>query len=341
MHIRLARYIDADDIIKFINDNWKENHILARNRKLFLYEFRNGDALNFAIAKNNGYIIGVFGFLKYSNDIKPDIAGSIWTVLKSANIPMLGLRIREFAINNTPHRMFVSPGAGVRTQSIYELLRMNWHKMNHFFILNKNISNYKICRVANKSHKENILVYNREDDLFESNIVIKSIKDSNKVLNYNFNKNKKFYPFKDREYFIKRFIDYPFFSYDIYGAYLKDKVVGLCVCRSVEALGRKAYRIVDFYGDENLLIHFSKYLRNFIIENIYEYLDFVCYGFNDKNLLNSGFNRLKMDESDVVIPSHFSPFQRENVQIYAVSDKANNLRVRICKADGDQDRPNL
>ena len=29
-----------------------------------------------------------------------------------------------------------------------------------------------------------------------------------------------------------------------------------------------------------------------------------------------------------------------NVQIYAVSDKANNLRVRICKADGDQDRPN-
>ena len=98
MHIRLARYIDADDIIKFINDNWKENHILARDRKLFLYEFRNGDALNFAIAKNNGHIIGVFGFLKYSNDIEPDMGAAKAGIEKGDVILSLDkLKIAKFS----------------------------------------------------------------------------------------------------------------------------------------------------------------------------------------------------------------------------------------------------
>ena len=41
MRIRFALHEDTNDIVKFINDNWKKNHILVLNRKLFLYEFEN------------------------------------------------------------------------------------------------------------------------------------------------------------------------------------------------------------------------------------------------------------------------------------------------------------
>jgi len=337
MRIRFALHEDTNDIVKFINDNWKKNHILVLNRKLFLYEFENNTGLNFAIAKDNNRIIGLFGFLKYSADKKPDIAGSIWLALESENIPMLGLKIRDFVIRNEPHRKFVSPGAGVGTRNIYNVLNMNWHKMDHFFMLNRALSDYKVCKVNKPSF---LLKEVNKTICPNSNIVIKPIQGINRILEYDFDSNITFYPFKDKEYFLKRFVDYPFFSYDIYGAFEKNKIIGICVCKISEVLNNKVYRIVDYYGDEKTLLYFARYFYNFIVENKYEYLDFICYGFDYNVLINSGFERLDIDKEDVIIPTHFCPFKRENVQIYAVSDKDKSLKVRICKADGDQDRPN-
>lgn len=48
--IRLARYDEIDKVMEFIDKYWKKNHIMARDRKLFEYEFLDGDEVNVMIA---------------------------------------------------------------------------------------------------------------------------------------------------------------------------------------------------------------------------------------------------------------------------------------------------
>ena len=98
--------------------------------------------------------------------------------------------------------------------------------------------------------------------------------------------------------------------------------------------------MVDFYGnDENMLI-ISYFLKNKIIRDNYEYLDFVSYGFDVDHMKSAGFHVLNFDSSEVVVPNLMEPLVNDNTPIYCVSDKLDNIYFRQCKADGDQDRPN-
>ena len=63
------------------------------------------------------------------------------------------------------------------------------------------------------------------------------------------------------------------------------------------------------------------------------------YGFKEASLVNAGFNQLDLDSNQLIIPNYFSPFVRENKKIYFFIDSENRDKVKICKADGDQDRP--
>ncbi len=325
---------DIDNLIRFIDTYWKNNHILVRNRELFLYEFKEGNKINFALAKRGRSIVGIFGFLKYSNQDYPDIAGSIWKVLETESVPMLGIKLRNYVIKNIPHRAFVAPGAGIKTRNVYKLLKMNWHEMNHYFILNPNLSEYKICKLSKTYIPKTVI----NTDL--TGIDIKLISCVSEIESFDFNKYKIFAPFKDLHYFVKRFIKYPEYNYDVFALFNGHRISSMCVCRSAEHLDRKVYRIVDYYGDESHISLFTKYLYNFIIQNNYEYIDFVCNGFDSNNLFNAGYSKLNFKENEIVIPNHFKPFIRDNIQIYANSDRIDGLKIRICKADGDQDRPN-
>jgi hypothetical protein len=99
--IRLAMLSDIEDIMNFINVHWREGHIMARDRRLFEYEYVDGDTVNFVIAidKATQKIEGIFGFLKCSQTTdlkKKDIWGSIWKVVESHNnIPFLGIELAK------------------------------------------------------------------------------------------------------------------------------------------------------------------------------------------------------------------------------------------------------
>ena len=47
--IRLANVNDINKIMRFINDNWKENHILSRDKDFFIYEHQGNNTINFVI----------------------------------------------------------------------------------------------------------------------------------------------------------------------------------------------------------------------------------------------------------------------------------------------------
>ena len=98
-------------------------------------------------------------------------------------------------------------------------------------------------------------------------------------------------------------------------------------------------RIVDYIGVDSHLKYVSRYLYSIIKQNNYEYADFMCFGFSNKELLNAGFLKVDYENKNLVIPNYFNPFIQENTKIYFFADTAKIERVRFVKADGDQDRP--
>ena len=94
MKISRATTDDISGIVSFIDKEWKENHILVRDEKLFQYEYQyNNNKINFLIARENNHIIGILGFIPYSINRKyyieenSDYCLSVWKVSKNLKSP--------------------------------------------------------------------------------------------------------------------------------------------------------------------------------------------------------------------------------------------------------------
>ena len=85
-------------------------------------------------------------------------------------------------------------------------------------------------------------------------------------------------------------------------------------------------------------------LRSFFLEILQkyeaEYLDFYSYGIPLNILKKAGLiNKKKYNK--LIIPDYFEPFVNKNIGITIGYKRYNtNGKIRIFKADGDQDRPN-
>jgi hypothetical protein len=74
-----------------------------------------------------------------------------------------------------------------------------------------------------------------------------------------------------------------------------------------------------------------------MIEMDDEYLDLVSWGMDPESLGRVGFlDRRKFGE--LVTPDHFSPFCRENNDVWFFTNRPET--EKLFKGDGDQDRPN-
>ena len=85
--ISVAKIEDTDAIMKFIDNEWKQGHILGNNKDYFLYEYKNNDHLNFVISKNQANKInGILGFIKSSSDDNATVWTTMWKISKSTAI---------------------------------------------------------------------------------------------------------------------------------------------------------------------------------------------------------------------------------------------------------------
>ena len=66
---RIATVEDIDNIMKFIHDEWGENHILAHDKKLFTWQYGSSEygdntTINVVLmTKKDGEIVGMIGFV--------------------------------------------------------------------------------------------------------------------------------------------------------------------------------------------------------------------------------------------------------------------------------------
>ena len=328
--IRFAQYEEIAEVMSYIDEHWKKNHILAVDRDFFEYEHVIDGKVTFLIAKNweTGEIEGILGYLPASSDKnKLDIWGVLWKTNDSA-MPMLGIELKKRLKKYTEARSELGVGASPKTSVplLKMILKYKVGKMKHFYIL-ADCAEYKIAEV----HQKNIL-RNFSRDTTQV-VEYKDIAELEKE--YDFSINGDDIPFKDKWYVERRYFDHPIYQYHICGLRSGNKVQALMIYREQVYNDSVAIRIVDYIGRHKPFKGLGLFLGK-LLEKA-EYIDFYCSGFETDFIKQAGFYELT-DEDTNIIPDHFTPFECKNIDIYV---DASCEGCMFFKADGDQDRPSI
>jgi hypothetical protein len=331
LDIRFAKTADTDNIRKFIHNHWKENHILSRDKDLFLYEYQDNDMINFVIAiDNKSNIYGILGFIKSSDD-NSDIWAAMWKVIKHKTHPMLGVELLDYLRNANKYNRLTCNGINSKTIAIYHYLGFYTNHLNQYIILNKNIQKFNILKIKDTTPLKQVK--------FIENSQYSLVKLNESELDFDFD-SQDFIPHKDKNYFIKRYFNHPIYIYDTYGIYNAKILTSLVVTREVVLKNSKILRIMDYLGDEKDIAYITSKIYKIVVNKGYEYVDFICFGFENTNLENAGFSKINLESTEIIAPNYFSPFVQENIKINFMAGNKEINKLRICKADGDQDRPN-
>jgi hypothetical protein len=332
-NITVASINDVDSLMNYLNDEYKENHILSNNKELFLHEFKDRESLNFILAKDKSdNIIGCMGYIKSNNLEKPDLWTSIWSVSKKSSNPTTGLKLFEYLRNKIPHRYLLAAGVNPETLIFYKKFGIKTGTLKQYYIINDTISNYQIAKVKLKGR----LMPNLID--IHSNKDISLIPNITK-LKKGFNLTDSSIPYKDYSYLQKKYFTNPFQNYDTFCVSEDEKYSSVFMTREVEINNAKALLMVDYFGDENDIPFISLYLYHLIVERKFEYVTFLEHGLSDDIMDNSKFLKLNHQNDSIIIPIYFSQFVQKNIEIGYFADIIEK-DYWIFKADGDQDRPN-
>lgn len=342
MDISIASKNDINDIQSFINVEWKKNHILARDESFFKYEYLYNNQVNFLLAKSSNKIQGVLGFIPSEiykknkvNHIEAisDYCATVWKVKNNSIYPSTGLKLLQFLRNLNGMGVLFCVGIDEKTLGIYKFLDIYTGIMNHYVLINYSIKDFKIAKISKPQNHR--ISYPKDEK-----ISIKIVKDEVELSKFKFDNFKEFIPFKNKEYFIKRYFENPLYTYIIYGVYFLDGLRALFVIRIQDHNKVKIIRIIDFYGSQKYIKPFARFLLDLMVKKKYEYADFYSFGLDNSVMESSGFDLINHSSDELIIPNYFSPYLRKNIPINFFIDSKEVNRVRIFKGDGDQDRPN-
>ena len=326
--VRLATEKDRKTIMSFIKKFWSDNHILGKNKNFFNYQYKNKSRYNFLIAinKKNFNIDAIQGFIPYTKKIlNGHICGSVTLVRPGIRVPYLGIWVMKQMLEITKPKTYCGIGTNPKTMKplVEKIFNRITGKMYHFYFLNENKSKFYIAKIKKKRKKK---FKKNKIHIFE----IKKFSEMKKFIN--FNKKFKYLPFKDKWYLKKRYFEHPFFKYKFF--VLKKR--SLLVAREKFYRTSKILTYVDYIGELNLLKNLGIFTNELILKNNYEYVDMLCSKDVSKILKISGFSKKNLKDKNI-IPIHFEPFIKKNIDIFYEMDQ-NKIYF---KADADQDTPRL
>lgn len=322
--IGLCDFSEVDDLISFIDSDWKKNHIFVKDRELFDWQHKGKNHYNFVLAKSDDEIIGVLGYIplsQYSDALSEnnELWLAIWKVKDGVNKPGLGLMMLKFLNKKYNNPSICSLGLSQQVIPIYKAFKYNVGVLTHLAFFNDDVKSFEVgTPVLNKRFilEKNELTYEVADE-------VPNIDESF------FNS----YPKKNKEYLDNRYVKHPRYDYKFLIMYRDDVILSVSVFREIYVDGVKISRIVDGFGENITNPMFSYNIANFLKTNSYEYVDLVS------NITCMPGSFFISSSEDVIIPNYFEPFEKKNVKIdYAY--KSTNDFV-IYRGDSDQDRPNL
>jgi hypothetical protein len=330
MEITECKATDVPQLMAFIDKYWNKGHILSKNRAVLDWYYGQPEGCDFLLAKRNNEIFAVLGFIDterfyQSATLAPELWLALWKVRSDAASPGLGLRLILELKKRFPKRAITVLGLSDEAQKIYSLLRYSVFSLSHLFIYNRQKLNYKLLvgtlpAYQFTSFDGELTLELKPDALHADEKLIQDVRQ------------------RGAEYFINKYLENPFYRYQIY-CIRTETNVAYAVLRAVTFDNVSALRMVDFWGDLRLLAESVIGFVHLVEQQDMEYLDIYLYADEIPLLLSAGFiSRAECDPS-VIVPNYFEPFVQQNVDIKCAMEKG--FSGPVFKADGDQERPNL
>ena len=333
--IRRCRNEDIELVMDFIERHWQSGHSLAVSRALMDWQHGVQDGhYNYLIAIRGQTVLGILGYInsrRFDSDLTENnvVWLALWKVLDNVGVAGLGLRMLNTLASIEPHTMIAVNGINSTHPPMYRALRYQSEELKQFYVVNMHSER---CLLKNSAKQklptprtgQSRLVEMNEKDLrgFDPNLIAMDIANP-----------------KSPVYFLNRFLSHPFYKYRVYQIVGSTHEPALLATRVAEHDGARALRIVDFAGDPKAISELGSAISELMKETKVEYTDFWQLGLNDEYLERAGFALLD-SEGPVVVPNFFEPFVQRNGRILCAVKSQSNFPAIICRADGDQDRPN-
>ena len=329
--ITFCKKNEFNSLLNFLKKNWLNKNTVFSNKNFFHWMYFNKKLkkYNFLIYKKNKKIRSCLGFFLNSMPLKRVIWLSLWLVDSKNRKNINGLELIFYLIKKFNKCIIVTNGANPKTIPIYNSLNFKIKYLNHYYIVNSYIKNFKLIKFKNK---KKINIKKNKNKI----IILKKIDSLKKELDL-----KKFHNLflKNINYYIEKYQNHPIYNYEFYLIKKRNKFLGFFIGRICKFKNRKALRFVEYFGSLREIKNLKFNLYNLLKEKKYEYLDFYNLGIDKKILKKAGFEQNKFTKN-IIIPNYFETFVKENINICtAVWPKKTQLL--IFKGDGDQDRPRI
>tara|TARA_Y100001970_G_C14221675_1_gene853059 strand:- start:92 stop:1153 length:1062 start_codon:yes stop_codon:yes gene_type:complete len=334
--VELLEHKDYKKFQFFIKDHWKIDHIFAHDKSVFEFQHKASDYYHYMIAKKDNSLIGVHGVIpqsKFDESLPSDqIFLGLWKVLDGDSVG-LGIFLYQNILKEYSPQFIGVVGYNSDILSFYVWQGFEVGIMNHHVVLSTNKTDYDIAIVPSSIN------YKRKD--FQTVLQGRLIEekdlntlDSNKLYSYQI-------PIKSDTYLINRYMNHPVYDYDVYAIEKDRELLGLTVIRPIIQDQVVVLRLVDYIGSNDTFPLLGGFILQLLDHYEAEYLDMYSYGIPNEIIEQAGFlNRTKYD--GLIIPNYFEPFEKKNVDLrYAYKSTSESQLVRLFKADGDQDRPNM
>ncbi|OBZ92226.1 hypothetical protein ADU59_27380 [Pararhizobium polonicum] len=342
---RLAESRDRDALIEFIRDHWSARHVFVSDPDVFDWQYRQADGrINMMMAEDvaedgHATVLGVLGFIptgRFDPDLgDADILLALWKVREDIAPPGLGLRLLKAIQAQLKPRMIGAIGITDAVGPIYRALGYTLDRLSQAAIVNPAFKG----RTRLAQGVPEAAFAKGAVDTTRSLCKLDPQRDSDVVAVLA----GRCCPQKSWAYIRERYIDHPWYDYDLRFVLHDGRPEALLVWRSVEAEGARILRIVDSIGSTGWLPSGTALLRPVLTEAAAEYIDIMGCGLSAENLQAGGFISPEWCDG-LILPNYFAPFEAKNIRI-ALSWKrfdgaAGADAMCLFRADSDQDRPN-
>lgn len=338
---RLAEAADRAALIEFIRDHWSARHVFVSDPEVFDWQYQQADGrINMVLAESlaedgAATVLGVLGFIPMGR-FDPalgddDIMLALWKVRDDLAPPGLGLRMLK-AVQAMKPRMIGAIGISDMVGPIYKALGYQLDYLQQAAVINpaKRGDLHLAQGVPDTAFAAVGDVGGYAIRPFEptDRDAVEALAQQNP-------------PVKSWEYVRDRYLDHPWYDYDL-RVITKDKgPVALVIWREVQTQGARILRIVDVIGGTGWLRHGAALLQPILGDA--EYIDIMGCGLDDEAMKAGGF--ISPDWTpDLILPNYFAPYEARNIRINLSWKRFDGgdlgQGTRLYRADSDQDRPN-
>ena len=334
--IRRCTEADVEAVMGFINDHWRNGHILAISRPLFDWQHACGDGTyNFLLAWDSASrLLGVLGYIP-AGRYNPTLATAddliwlaLWKIRPDAGQAGLGLALLRELGRLYPGAQIGVNGINATHPPMYRSLGFQSDELRQYYLTNPQDTGGLIGGTDGRALPvplPGIATFRSLDAVALTSLSLPM--DGEPVT-----------PAKNSTYFVRRFLDHPVYHYRVLAVELEGELRAILATRVDQHGQSRALRIVDFCGDERVLAQCGTALAEVIDSTGAPYVDFWQFGLSEQYLFAAGF--AVVTGTGPIVPSYFEPFVPARARIFFAVKTGRGRAPRVFKADGDQDRPN-